>query len=175
MFNDELNSTTMNKIQDTMWDNPRFRNWIAVARACQLVQQTLARELRPLDIKPPHLDILVNLMRSEGISQQELARKLLVGRSNMTMLLPQLEKRGLIERRPDLEDRRVLRLHLTGEGHELAGRAIAIQADLIDEIMSLSSAQDCEIVGDTMRRMIVMMQKRERADTGTGDDRDSAA
>ena len=68
----------MNKNQASMWDNPRFRNWVAVGRACQLVQQTLTRALKPLDIKPPHLDILVNLMRTEGISQQDLARKLLV-------------------------------------------------------------------------------------------------
>mgnify|MGYP006164036889 CR=1 FL=1 len=77
----------MNKKQAFPWDHPRFRSWISVARACQLMQQALGRALGPLDIKPPHLDILVNLYRFEGISQQELARKLLVGRSNMSMLL----------------------------------------------------------------------------------------
>ena len=143
----------MNKNQASMWDNPRFRNWVAVGRACQLVQQTLARALKPLDIKPPHLDILVNLMRSEGISQQDLARKLLVGRSNMTMLLPQLEKRGLIKRCSDGSDKRVLRLFLTGDGQTLARKAIAIQAAIIDDIMSLSTAEECEIVGDSMRKV----------------------
>ena len=140
-----------------MWENPRFRNWVASARACQLVQQTLARALKPLDIKPPHLDILVNLMRTEGISQQDLARKLLVGRSNITMLLPQLEKRGLIERRSDGSDKRVLRLFLTGGGYRLAEKAIAIQARIIDEIMSLSTAEECEIVGDSMRRVVAYL------------------
>ena len=143
----------MNKNQASMWDNPRFRNWVAVGRACQLVQQTLTRALKPLDIKPPHLDILVNLMRTEGISQQDLARKLLVGRSNMTMLLPQLEKRGLIKRCSDGSDKRVLRLFLTGDGQTLARKAIAIQAAIIDDIMSLSTAEECEIVGDSMRKV----------------------
>ncbi len=170
MFNDELSSTTMNDKQVDMWENPRFRNWVAVARACQLVQQTLSRELRPLDIKPPQLDILVNLARTEGISQQELARKLLVGRSNMTMLLPQLEKRGVIERRPDADDRRILRLYLTEEGRGLAERAIATQAELIDEIMALSTVEDCEIVGNTMRDMISMLQAREKAAKTEKDD-----
>ncbi|WP_421855889.1 MarR family winged helix-turn-helix transcriptional regulator [Oricola sp.] len=160
----------MNDKQVDMWENPRFRNWVAVARACQLVQQTLSRELRPLDIKPPQLDILVNLARTEGISQQELARKLLVGRSNMTMLLPQLEKRGVIERRPDADDRRILRLYLTEEGRGLAERAIATQAELIDEIMALSTVEDCEIVGNTMRDMISMLQAREKAAKTEKDD-----
>ena len=150
----------MNKNQASMWDNPRFRNWVAVGRACQLVQQTLARALKPLDIKPPHLDILVNLMRSEGISQQDLARKLLVGRSNMTMLLPQLEKRGLIKRCADGSDKRILRLFLTGDGHKLAKKAIAIQAAIIDDIMSLSTAEECEIVGDSMRKVAAYLLEK---------------
>jgi DNA-binding MarR family transcriptional regulator len=80
MFNTEQYTTTMNKNQSLPWDHPRFRSWIAVARACQLMQQSLGRSLSELDIKTPHLDILINLYRFEGISQQELARKLLVGR-----------------------------------------------------------------------------------------------
>ena len=106
----------MNKNQAFPWDHPRFRSWIGVARACQLMQQTVTRAIAELGIKPPHLDILINLYRFEGISQQELARKLLVGRSNMSMLLPQLEKRGLIERETDPHDNRVQRLHLSAEG-----------------------------------------------------------
>lgn len=136
-----------------MWESPRFRNWVAVARACHLVQQELARRLKPLDLKTPHLDVMVNLVRTPGISQQELARKLLVGRSNMTMLLPQLEKRGLVERRPDPGDRRALRLYLTPKGETLAEEAIAIQAEIVNDVMSLSTAEDCELVGDVMRRM----------------------
>ncbi|MGQ3290876.1 MAG: MarR family winged helix-turn-helix transcriptional regulator, partial [Shinella sp.] len=109
----------MNKKQAFPWDHPRFRSWIGVARACQLMQQTMTKAIADLDIKTPHLDILINLYRFDGISQQELARKLLVGRSNMSMLLPQLEKRGLIERKPDAKDKRVLRLSLTETGRDL--------------------------------------------------------
>jgi DNA-binding MarR family transcriptional regulator len=140
-----------------MWDNPRFRNWIAVARACHLVQQELARKLKPLDLKTPHLDILVNLTRTPGISQQDLARKLFVGRSNMTMLLPQLEKRDLVERRPDADDRRVLRLYLTPEGAALANRAIAVQAKVIDNMMAATTPEECEMVGDSMRRIVIRL------------------
>ena len=151
-----------------MWENPRFRNWIAVGRACHLVQQEMARRLKDLDLKTPHLDIMVNLARTEGISQQELARKLLVGRSNMTMLLPQMEARGIIERKPDPADKRVLRLHLTAEGRALADRAFEIQGAIIDDIMSLSSPEDCERVGDAMRLIVrhLLEQRDEETETG---------
>lgn len=147
----------MNKMQAFPWDHPRFRSWISVARACQLMQQALTRALAPLDIKPPHLDILVNLYRFEGISQQELARKLLVGRSNMSMLLPQMEKRGLLERRPDQRDRRVLRLFLTPEGRETSEQAMRIQTDLIERTLSATPVDECMRLADNMELLIQRM------------------
>ena len=149
----------MNKNQSLPWDHPRFRSWIAVARACQLMQQSLTRSLADLDIKPPHLDILVNLYRFEGISQQELARKLLVGRSNMSMLLPQMEKRGLIERRDDARDKRVLRLYLTVEGRRLTEAAMAIQTDLIERTLSDEPIEQCMATASSMERIITMLLK----------------
>ncbi|MBX5161250.1 MULTISPECIES: MarR family winged helix-turn-helix transcriptional regulator [unclassified Rhizobium] len=147
----------MNKNQSLPWDHPRFRSWIAVARACQLMQQSLTRSLANLDIKPPHLDILVNLYRFEAISQQELARKLLVGRSNMSMLLPQMEKRGLIERRGDARDKRVLRLYLTPEGRTLTEAAMVIQTDLIERSLSQEPIEQCMATTTSMERIITVL------------------
>jgi len=144
----------MNKKQALPWDNPRFHNWIAVARACQVMGLSLARALQPLDIKPPHLDILVNLFRTPGISQQDLADKLLVGRSNLSMLLPQLEKRGLLLRKSDPQDRRVLRLELTEAGTKLTEEAIVIQTGIIERAMKTADTDECNLVGEVMTRII---------------------
>ncbi|HXV31926.1 MAG TPA: MarR family transcriptional regulator [Sinorhizobium sp.] len=157
----------MNKKQATIdhhhfpWDHPRFRSWIAVARACQLMQQALTRALAHLDIKPPHLDILVNLYRFDGITQQELARKLLVGRSNMSMLLPQLEKRGLIERRGDERDKRVLRLSLTGTGRVLTEEAMEIQTALIEKSLGGAPVDDCMMIAQSMERIIATLLQED--------------
>ena len=97
----------MNIKQELPWDNPRFRNWVAVARACHALERALAAKLAPLDLKPAQLDVLMNLYRHPGMSQHDLARRLLVGRSNITMLLPQLESRGLLRRERDEKDKRV--------------------------------------------------------------------
>jgi DNA-binding MarR family transcriptional regulator len=161
----------MNKNQSLPWDHPRFRSWVAVARACQLMQQSLGRSLAHLDIKPPHLDILVNLFRFEGISQQELARKLLVGRSNMSMLLPQMEKRGLIERRGDQRDKRVWRLYLTKAGLELTQEAMDIQTALIDRILSDAPLDDCEIMTRHMEHIVGRLLEAERASPELAGDR----
>jgi DNA-binding MarR family transcriptional regulator len=151
----------MNKKQVLPWDHPRFRTWIAVGRACQLMQLTLARNMAHLEIKPPHLDILINLYRREGISQQELAHKLLVGRSNMSMLLPQLEKRGLIVRCGDGRDKRVLRLFLTPQGKDITEKAMEIQTALIDVVMGETAEDRCLDVAEHMEKIVGILLEQE--------------
>jgi len=133
------------------WDNPRFRNWIAVVRAERAVVRELAKAIAPLKIG--QLDVLMNLYRHPGLSQHDLARRLLVGRSNITMLLPQLETQGLLRREPDENDRRVIRLYLTDEGEARLMTAMEIYAALLDRVMAQSTPDQCERLGDQMRRI----------------------
>lgn len=143
----------MNNKQELPWDNPRFRNWVAVVRACHSVERALGAALQPLKLKPAQLDVLMNLYRHPGMSQHDLARKLLVGRSNITMLVPQLEKRGLVRREGDGKDRRIIRLSLTESGVDLLMQALKLHMALIDKAMSTASPSECDFVGDHMRRI----------------------
>jgi DNA-binding MarR family transcriptional regulator len=148
----------MNKRQDLPWDNPRFRNWIALVRAEKAVVGALTKALQPLDLKIAQLDMLMNLYRHPGMSQHELARKLLVGRSNITMLLPQMETRGLLRRENDAKDKRIMRLRLTDEGEKLLMEALHIYTRLIERVMAQSSAAECDKMGAMMMRISEMMK-----------------
>jgi len=143
----------MNNKQELPWDNPRFRNWVAVARACHVLERTLTARLGPLDLKPAQLDVLMNLYRHPGLSQHDLARRLLVGRSNITMLLPHLESRGLLRREGDEKDRRVLRLTLTDAGVALLMEALKVHMELIELAMSQSTPEQCDMIGEQMRKI----------------------
>lgn len=147
----------MNKKQDPAsnlpWDNPRFRTWIAVARAEKAIVRALGKGLEPLGLKIAQLDMLMNLYRHPGQSQHDLARRLLVGRSNITMLLPQLEAQGLVHRENDASDKRILRLHLTPEGEARLMEALEVYTRLIDRVMAQSTPEACEAMGEQMRRI----------------------
>ena len=62
----------------------------------------------------------------EAVPMRDLADRLQCDPSNVTFLADRLEERGLIERRPDLSDRRVKLLALSTAG--LAVRARIVQA-----------------------------------------------
>lgn len=143
----------MNNTQVLPWDNPRFRNWIALVRAEKAVVRELTRALAPLDLKIGQLDVMMNIYRHPGLSQHDVARRLLVGRSNITMLLPQLEKQGLLRREPDPRDRRAMRLYLTPDGESRLMEALAIYSAIIDKVMAQSTPAQCDAMGEQMRRI----------------------
>jgi MarR family transcriptional regulator, organic hydroperoxide resistance regulator len=135
------------------WTMPRYRNWIAVGKVHVLVERAMTAGLQPLGLKLPHYDILANVYRFPDLTQQDLANRMLVGRSNLSMLLPELEKRDLIQRTPDSQDKRLRRLRLTPSGHVLTRQALAIQVAVIEDMMNVLTADECELLGDFMRRV----------------------
>lgn len=146
-------SKLTNNNQNVFLLPPAFRSWIAVARAYHIMQKTLAREITHLGIKPSHLEILCSLYYSEGTSQQALARQLLVGRSNISMLLPQLGKVGLVDRRADGKDKRVIRLYLTSAGRSVTEEAIRIHSNLAETFFRSIDLEVNHIVTEAMERL----------------------
>ncbi|MEO3387410.1 MarR family transcriptional regulator [Mesorhizobium sp. CAU 1741] len=143
----------MNNKQSLPWDNPRFRNWIALLRAEKAVARELTRALAPLDLKLGQLDVMMNVYRHPGMSQQDVANRLLVGRSNITMLVPQLEKQGLIRREGDTKDKRVIRLFLTEAGEARLRDALKVYTGIVDKVMAQSTPEQCDAMGEQMRRI----------------------
>jgi DNA-binding MarR family transcriptional regulator len=70
---------------------------------------------------PRGYQVLATAARGKPGSQLELARHLGVDRTVMTYLLDDLEKAGLIERRPDPQDRRARQIVATASGSERLG------------------------------------------------------
>jgi MarR family transcriptional regulator, organic hydroperoxide resistance regulator len=63
--------------------------------------------------------LLTMLIDEDGISQGEVSDRFEVDPSRITRLAQRLEKEGLLRRKRDSEDNRVVRLHVTAEGRRL--------------------------------------------------------
>src|SRR5215470_8928418 len=76
-----------------------------------------AERLSPLDLTPAHAGTLRLVHASEGLSQQALGGRLGIAPSRLVVLIDDLERKGLVERRDHPEDRRSYALYLTAKGH----------------------------------------------------------
>ena len=61
---------------------------------------------------------LLAFPEDESISMNDLSLKMKLASSTMTRMVDQLVQRGLVDRQPDAEDRRVVRVRLTEHGRQ---------------------------------------------------------
>src|SRR5499433_248372 len=80
--------------------------------------------------------VLARLDRFEGLKQTELAEMLDLQPISLTRLLDGLAENGLIERRPDPDDRRAKRLYLTPGARPLLERLSVLGEDLMATALS---------------------------------------
>ncbi len=107
------------------------RVWFRFLRLETRLQVAVAERLREIGLSVPQCDVLTTLTETQGISQQELAKRLYVTKGNISGLLDRLENAGLVERRSTAADRRQYAIFLTSPGRAAAEKAIAVQHALI--------------------------------------------
>ncbi len=90
------------------------------------------------DLAPMQMLALKNLDPDQELPTSSLAELLHCDASNVTGIVDRLEARGLIERRPSAEDRRVKMLALTEEGQEMRRQIGARMSEPPPPITSLS-------------------------------------
>lgn len=99
--------------------SPRNELGILLISVARQWQRSIADSLARKGFSDTNWMVLVRLdEEGEDLTQIELARRLGIDRSNLVRILDQLTKDGLIERRPDPQDRRAHRLFLTRHGKE---------------------------------------------------------
>src|ERR671934_2864817 len=90
------------------------------------VSRRFIHALEPLELHPREFAVLRAVKANDGQSQQTLAERLRIPPSRMVAIVDELESRGLIERRPDPDDRRVRALFVTTRGHTLLDDAFNV-------------------------------------------------
>jgi DNA-binding MarR family transcriptional regulator len=101
-----------------------------------------AERLRVLDLAPADAGILRLLRISAGLSQQELASKLGIHPSRLVALLDNLEKRGLVERRANPDDRRFYSLHLAKGGEEALSGISKVAREHQESLLSALNSEE---------------------------------
>lgn len=111
--------------------NPRREFAFTLNDVARLLRTFADQQARQFGMTRAQWAVLVRLEHNEGLKQSELAEMLDLQPITLTRLVDRLCASGLIERRPDPDDRRAKRLHLTAQARPLMNRL----ADLGTEMM----------------------------------------
>lgn len=95
-----------------------LRLWLRLLSCTTLIETEIRSRLRSeFDTTLPRFDLMAQLERHpQGLRMGELSKRMMVTGANITGITDQLEQEKLVQRIPDLNDRRVFSVKLTEQG-----------------------------------------------------------
>ena len=127
--------------------------YVKLMRAAESITSRVHKHLSSVGLTVSQFGVLEAIFHLGPLSQKDLGRKILRSSGNITMVIDNLEKRGLVRRKRDASDRRMFIVHLTIEGQRLIGKIFPSHAALITNELSVLNATDQKILGDLCKKV----------------------
>jgi len=122
-------------------------------RVVSRTHRAAAEQLRARGVTNAQFDVIAQVGAGDGMTQNELAGRLLVTQGNVCQLLVGLENKGLVERR---RAGRSNRLYLTADGRELFER-------LVPEHERWQAQRMSALTGEEQRHLMRLLGKLDRS------------
>jgi DNA-binding MarR family transcriptional regulator len=129
-------------------DHSALRIWLRLLTCTQLIERRVRSGLREeFGTTLPRFDLMAQLERHpEGLKMNELSRLLMVTGGNVTAIVDQLEKEGLVERGSPA-DRRAWSIRLTSAGKKsFSEMARAHEQWVVELLAGLTSRERDELL-----------------------------
>jgi DNA-binding MarR family transcriptional regulator len=103
----------------------------------KLIEDRLREELEPTGIFNGQGRVLAELYKTDEMTQISIAKKLGISPATVTNMVKRMEAGGLVKRRSDKHDDRVIRVCLTKEGTRSAEKVLAVWEEIDSYIITL--------------------------------------
>lgn len=120
----------------------------------KLYHNRMHKLLEEIDLYPGQPPLLFTLNKEDGQSQKELAEKLNVRPSTMTVMLKRMEKGNLVKRMQDLDDQRISRVYITEVGKEICEKSRKIMNQTEEEMFGNLTGDEKVI----LRRLLLVVK-----------------
>ena len=107
-----------------------------VARLDRAVRRAIEERIGPFGLTIPQFTALSVLYRRRGLSNAQLARRSYITPQSMHQIMLELERKGLVRRKPDPAHRRILRATVTAAGKRVVEDCEAAVAAMEDQMLS---------------------------------------
>lgn len=122
---------------------PSVLAWVRLVRVYNRIGRAAAEQLRAYSLSMGQFDVLATVGASGGLTQQELADRLLVTKGNVCQLLDRMERDGLLVR---CSEGRANRIWLTEKGRAVYSEAVPAHEDFIHaQLAGLSREEQAEL------------------------------
>ena len=140
--------------------------WVKLARAHALMLKVSGRDISRCGLTQPQFAVIELLGHLGPMKMNMISAKMLVTGGNMTIVVDNLEKSGLVERARCLEDRRAIWIRLTRKGTAFFQKVFPPHADFVAEAMSVLSRKEVSELGALLKKFGLALQDKYPDDLG---------
>jgi MarR family 2-MHQ and catechol resistance regulon transcriptional repressor len=122
-------------------------------RAANAVTEKMHRHLPRKKLSISQFGVLEALLHLGPLCQKDIGKKILKTSGNMTLVIDNLEKRGLVRREKDPEDRRKLQVSLTPEGRDLIQSIFPVHSRIAGKVFSSLDPVEQTTLGKLLKKL----------------------
>jgi DNA-binding MarR family transcriptional regulator len=143
-----------------------------LSRTARLLDLSLAETFGRYGLNGGEFDVLATLRRSGepySLTPTALYRSMMLSSAAMTNRIDRLEARRLVERKPDPNDRRGVKISLTEEGLELIEAAVKEHVEGQERLLAAMNREDREHLAELLSKLTFSIQSYQQPDTESSD------
>lgn len=128
--------------QGTIAEKSALDVYIKLSRAAEAISGRVNHHLKKEKLTISQFGVLEAIYHLGPMQQNHLAQKILKSTGNMTLVIDNLEKRGLVERQRDTDDRRCIVIYLTEAGQALIKKIFPRHVAIVLKEVSVLSLEE---------------------------------
>lgn len=112
------------------------------------------------DVTAEQWSVLNRLAEQDGITQKALAIRAEKDQTNMTRILDQLERKGLVERKVNTADRRSFLTYITEKGRALHKQLVPIEREVVHSVSSGLTEEQSDVLWACLKEITNQANQR---------------
>lgn len=119
----------------------------------RMLNAFLRHRLKETDITPSMFMFLLNLLGEDGISQKQLNDSMQYDKGVVARLASQLESKGYIVRKNNVEDHRAYRLYLTQKAIDMKPKMIELLIEWNDVLFKDETNETMQVLNSALKNI----------------------
>lgn len=144
-------------IDETLFTNLGF----LLGKSAQIKDRFLDQYLAVEDITSSQVKVLFMVFFLKNQRSSDISKALNVDGSAITRMLDRLEKKELIQRCVDPDDRRSTLIELTEKGHAITGRAVPLANNAIDKLTECLTTDEKQNLSHCLGKIVDAFYRTE--------------
>ncbi|MFD1170468.1 MarR family winged helix-turn-helix transcriptional regulator [Oceanobacillus caeni] len=136
-----------------MSENLSLKSFVVLLKANKTLAELIKKDISSHGMRTSDFTVLEALYHKGKQTIKQITQSVLINTGSITYVIDKLEKKGLLERTPCKDDRRVVYIQLTDQGVQLMEEIFPLHQQVIENVFEGVTDEEKKIIIDVLKRV----------------------